>query len=356
MSENALEIVKMLERLSEMSADTSSEGRRILLNAVTDLFFVSDETSETARDHYTEISKYSINQMDSAGKVSYAERVAAEPRLPGAIAKKLASDDEVAVAQLVLRLSPVLTDADLASIAVTHSQAHLIAIAERATLSENVTDVLVERGDRNVLRTVSGNEGAAFSGNGFEILIRRGIGDVRIAYNLAERCDSLPASQARRVRQIATLMSATKGPFVETETLNNSTDQRLASKARERRLEVRLLIADLKEGKREIDDIVELLVKDERAFDFAQVVSSFSNIPNTQALRALLHKEASGIAVACRAMGLGSAAFRAVLEMRAGRLGIPAQQVDQDMASYESLTTEISERAMRFLRVRGKVT
>ena len=108
------------------------------------------------------------------------------------------------------------------------------------------------------------------------------------------------------------------GPTVETEIVDGSTDQRLARKARERRLEVRLLIADLKDGKRTIDDVVELLVRDDRAFDLAQVVSSFSDIPNTQALRALLQKEASGIAVACRAMGLGSAAFRTVLE-NAGR-------------------------------------
>ena len=80
------------------------------------------------------------------------------------------------------------------------------------------------------------------------------------------------------------------GPTVETEIVDGSTDQRLARKARERRLEVRLLIADLKDGKRTIDDVVELLVRDDRAFDLAQVVSSFSDIPNTQALRALFAK------------------------------------------------------------------
>lgn len=345
----------MLVRLSKMSANASSEGRRAVLNAVTDLFLVDDEPSETAREHYTEIAKRSIGQMKIADKASYAERVAAEPKLPGAIARKLASDDEITTAQLVLRLSPVLTDADLASIAATHSQAHLVAIAERATLSENVTDVLVERGDHKVLRTVSGNEGAAFSEGGFDTLIRRGDGDAQITHNLVERSDSLPASQARRVLQIAELMSTTSGASLETETVNGFTDPQLASKARERRLEVRLLIADLKEGKRAIDDVVELLVKDDRAFDLAQVVSSFSDIPSTQALRALLQKEASAIAVACRAMGLGSDAFRAVLALRAGRLGIPEKQIDKDLASYEGLTTEMSERAMRFLKVRGKV-
>jgi hypothetical protein len=86
------------------------------------------------------------------------------------------------------------------------------------------------------------------------------------------------------------------------------------------------------------------------------VISTFSDIPNTQALRALLQKEASGIAVACKAMGLSETSFRSVLEMRASRLGIPAKQIERDLASYEGLTAELSERAMRFLKVRSKVT
>ncbi len=346
----------MLERLSEMSADASSEGRRTLLNAVTDLFLHDGETSEAANEHYTEIAKRSLDAMDSDDRAAYAERVAAEPQLPNPIAKRLATDDEAAVAQLVLRLSPVLSDDDLAAIAVTHSQAHLAAIAERASLSETVTDVLVERGDRKVLRTVSGNEGATFSDRGLDTLITRGDGDTQIARNLAERSDDLPATQARRVLQIAAKMSLAPAPDIETEVIDASKNKHFARKARERRLEVRLLIADLKDGKRTIDEVVTSLCGDDRAFDLAQVLSTFSDIPNTQALRALLQKEASGIAVACKAMGLSAAGFRSVLEMRASRLGIPAKQIERDLASYEGLTAELSERAMRFLKVRSKVS
>ena len=346
----------MLERLSEMSADTSSEGRRELLNAVTDLFLVDEEASDAASEHYTDIARRSLDAMDSGDRAAYAERVAEAPQLPKPIAKQLASDDEVAVAHLVLRLSPVLSDDDLAAIAVTHSQAHLAAIAERASLSETVTDVLVERGDRKVLRTVSGNEGASFSDKGLDTLITRSDGDTQVARNLAERSDELPATQARRVLQIAAQMSLAPAPDVETEVIDASKNKQFARKARERRLEVRLLIADLKEGKREIDDVVTSLCEDDRAFDLAQVISTFSDIPNTQALRALLQKEASGIAVACKAMGLSENGFRHVLEMRASRLGIPAKQIDRDLASYVDLTAELSERAMRFLKVRSKVT
>lgn len=76
-------------------------------------------------------------------------------------------------ARLVLSLS-VLTDTDLAAIAVSQSQQHLVAIAERARLSESVTDILVERGDQKILHTVSANEGANFSDRGFDRLLERG--------------------------------------------------------------------------------------------------------------------------------------------------------------------------------------
>lgn len=66
----------------------------------------------------------------------------------------------------MLKLSPVLTDTDLAAIAVSQSQRHLMAIAERARLSESVTDILVERGDRGVLHAVSANDGASLSDKG----------------------------------------------------------------------------------------------------------------------------------------------------------------------------------------------
>lgn len=347
----------MLERLSEMSADRTSEGRRELLHAVTDLFLVDKPPSPEASEHYADIAGRSLDSMNDAHRANYAERVAAEPSLPNLVAKRLASDESAEVAHLVLKLSPVLTDADLAAIAVSHSQAHLAAIAERVSLSSSVTDILVERGDRKVLRTVSGNDGAAFSDGGLDTLIKRGGADREITGNLARRADSLPADHARRVLQIAAQMSVAPGAGGDyvTETVTGEPPTRLARKARERRLEVRLLIADLKDGKRVVDDVVTTLVNEDRAFDLAQVISTFGDVPNTQVLRALLQKDASGIAVACKAIGLSRNAFGAILELRAARLGLTPAQVRRDLAEYQNIPVELSERAMRFLKVRNKV-
>lgn len=343
----------MLDQLARLSTDSSSEGRRRLLNAVTDLFLVDSDPTEEAQDHYSAIAERSLSDMETTDRKDYADRVAGEPTLPRKVATTLASDPEAEVARLVLKLSPVLTDADLAAIAVTHSQKHLLAIAERASLSENVTDILVDRGDRQVLRTVSGNEGAAFSDRGFERLVERGGEDREVQANLTRRQDQLPISQARRVMQIAA-QAAFADPGHPVELISGDPPKRVVREARERRLELKLLIADLKDGRRGIDDVVSILARDDRAFDLAQVISTFSDIQNAQALRALLQPEPTAVAVACRALGLSSESFKDVLELRAKRLGIPASRIAADIAAYEALPAETSERAMRFLKVRAK--
>lgn len=345
----------MLDELARLSADATSENRRRLLNAVTDLFLHDSEPSAESQEHFSDIATRSLEKLGTPDRKDYAERVAAEPALPRKVATALATDPEADVAKLVLKLSPVLTDADLAAIAVTHSQQHLLAIAERATLSENVTDILVDRGDRQVLRTVSGNEGAAFSESGFDKLVARGGGDAAVRRNLQTRRESLPVSQARRVMQIAAQAAARTETAHAVELISGEEPKRMVRQARERRLELKLLIADLKDGRRTIDDVVTILAHDDRAFDLAQVISTFSEIPNAQALRALLQPESTGVAVACRALGVDRDAYRAVLELRTKRLGLPEAKIDAEVRSYEALPAETSERAMRFLKMRGKV-
>ena len=114
----------------------------------------------------------------------------------------------------MLRHSPRLDDGYLSATAATHSQQHLLAIAQRSALSEAVTDVLVERGDREVVRSVAQNTGARFSNAAFRTLVERSVGDEVLAVHvgtrrdlprqhllkLVERASADGASEARRGR------------------------------------------------------------------------------------------------------------------------------------------------------------
>ena len=106
--------------------------------------------------------------------------------------RRLARDDEIAVAGPVLAQSVRLTPTDLVDIAETKSQAHLLAISGRDAIEPVVTDVLVHRGDEKVVRTVVANPGASFSDNGFGVLVRRANEDEAVSERLARRADIPP--------------------------------------------------------------------------------------------------------------------------------------------------------------------
>ncbi len=336
----------MLQSLSRMPADMSSDSRRQLLNAVTDLFLLDSEPSDTSKSHYGEIALHTLPHLGGEDRKHYADNVAAVPSLPHAVAVSLASDTDSEVAKLVLKLSPVLTDTDLAAIAVSQTQAHLTAIAERARLSESVTDILVERGDSAVLRTVSGNEGAQFSDHGFDRLLQRGGDDVVVGEALARRGDLSP-QRAQRVLRIVEQVAE------QGERSKDSAD--LARQARQQRLEVKLLLADLRAQVRTLAEVVTMLADEDRAFHLAQVIAAAGEISNEQSLRVLLQREVSGIAVLARALDLDKETFRAVLSLRGRRLYFAAKTIEDDLRDYARLDAATADRTMRFLRLKTKV-
>src|SRR5229473_2306722 len=97
--------------------------------------------------------------------------------------------DEIEVAARVLRNSERLDAQTLVANARTKSQPHLLAISKRKSLEHSVTDVLVTRGNREVVNSVANNAGARFSGSGFLHLIKRAEGDSILAEQLGLRKD-----------------------------------------------------------------------------------------------------------------------------------------------------------------------
>jgi len=340
----------MLRSLTRIPPDLSSDERRQLLTAVTDLFLLDGHPSEQAKEHYGEIAVRSLSHLGSGDRRGYADQVAAVPSLPHAVAVTLAGDADADVARLVLKLSPVLTDTDLAAIAVSQSQRHLVAIAERVQLSEGVTDILVERGDSHVLQTVSSNEGAQFSDQGFDKLLSRGGDDAVVTHALSRRSDLAP-NRAQRVLRIVEQMSDTPAA----PNAQPTDGQSLARQARQQRLEVKLLLSDLTAKVRELDDVLIMLADEDRAYHLAQVLAQAADITPEQALRVLMQKDGRGIAVACKSLGVGADAFRAIITLRGRRLYFSVTDLDDAVKDYIKLDVATADRTLRFLKVRTKL-
>ena len=100
---------------------------------------------------------------------------------PPKVSRLLALDDAIEVAGPVLRRSESLDDETLITGAKTKGQEHLLAISQRKQLSEDVTDVLVERGNQQVVMSTASNAGARFSDFGYSTLVTRSETDTELA-------------------------------------------------------------------------------------------------------------------------------------------------------------------------------
>lgn len=130
-----------------------------------------------------------VPHAELASRVDLAERFSRLNNAPRHLVSQLARENEIAVAAPVLRRSPVLDDAALLEIARLKGQGHLLAMTERPALSAAITDVLVERGDRDVVRRAAANAGAVFSSGSYSELIKRAAQDGVLTLRIGQRSD-----------------------------------------------------------------------------------------------------------------------------------------------------------------------
>src|SRR3954468_9720225 len=137
-----------------------------------------------------------VPHADIAERAELAERLSVLANAPRGLVGQLAHDDEIAIAGPLLRCSPLIDEKMLIEIASEKGQDHLLAMAERPTLSADLTDVIVARGDRKVVRRAAGNAGAAFSSSSYSTLIKRAGQDGVLTIKLGQR-DDLSSDQLK---------------------------------------------------------------------------------------------------------------------------------------------------------------
>lgn len=156
----------------------NSESRVNTLRRITDLFLHdADRLNEEQISVFDDVLCLLAEKIEKTALAELGSRLAPVDTAPIRVIKRLARDEEIVVAGPVLTSSKRLSTTDLIELAQTKSQAHLLAISGRATLDSKLTDVLVVRGDREVVSTLAKNAGANFSETGFTRLVERTEGD-----------------------------------------------------------------------------------------------------------------------------------------------------------------------------------
>ena len=183
----------LIPELAEVVGHGSPERRAETLKRITTYFL--DGASRFNEDHvqlFDDVFGCLIAETESKARAELSNRLAPVGNAPVAVVLRLAQDDDISIAGPVLTKSRRLSEADLAEIARSKSQAHLLAIAGRAGLAEPVTDVLVGRGDGAVVRRVVENPSSRLSDVSFSKLVDCAEKDGALAEKLGLRPDIPP--------------------------------------------------------------------------------------------------------------------------------------------------------------------
>src|SRR5436305_12980556 len=166
--------VELLDELQTALAHGTVARRVETLRRVTDLFLDGAvDYSDEQIALFDDVFKCLIRHIEASARTYLASRLAPVASAPPLTVRTLAFDDVIEVAAPVLSQSERLDDEALIETARNKSQAHLMAISTRKNLSGAVTDVLILRGDDDVVQNTVNNPGAQCTERGYGRLVAR---------------------------------------------------------------------------------------------------------------------------------------------------------------------------------------
>jgi uncharacterized protein (DUF2336 family) len=332
----------LISELEDAISHGNDERRAKTLRRVTDLFVFG--SGHFSQDH--------IALFDGV----FNHLIAPIANAPPKAIRTLAFDDAIAVAGPVLKLSPQLDNAALVENARTKSQQHLLAISKRKSLAETITDVLVERGDRQVALSTAQNPGAKFSEAGYVRLVKRAEGDDQLAQTVGARAE-IPrhhflrilakASQAVRVKletgnqhQAGEVQRAVAHAATEIQTKAAASSHNYAAASA-------LVGAMQAEGRLRESDI-ETFAREGKFEEATAALAVLSELPTDAVERAIVHDRVESILIICKAIGLSWNTVKAVLTLRADKGGLSKYDLENYLALFTRLKQATARHVLKF--------
>jgi uncharacterized protein (DUF2336 family) len=346
------------ETLKQLAREPSPQRRHELMRAISTAFFAAPGRTPTELSLFDDIMDTVLAEVEPLARRELSERIADLDDVPYRTLRRLARD-AIEVAEPVLMRSPVLDDADLAPIAREHSQEHLLAIARRLTVSEVVTDILVERGNDEVAGTVTGNEGARFSDAGFEWLAARATACETILNRLVMRRD-LPERVATDLLPMLASAIASKIDAVQVE-VETPAAHKLIGVAR-RLLADRLRTAvsgarpiailneQIARGNLSPSEAVAELADADEPLALAVFIAGRLGLRSETVVRNIFAAGEETLMLICRAAALNVEAFQAILRLRIRRRCAAAAAPAQLTKDYLRIPRQMAENVMASVR------
>ena len=165
--------------------------------------YETGDMDDGARQIAEDIFRHLARDVEVRVRQALSENLKESRIVPHDVALTLAKD-VIAVAEPILKSSQVLTDEDLVEIIETQPAASLVAIAQRATVPEAVSEALVDNGDEIVVVTLVANQGAEVSETTFGKVLDTYPENDKVKESVVRR-EKLPVKLAER---LVTMVSA----------------------------------------------------------------------------------------------------------------------------------------------------
>lgn len=338
--------------LVRLARDRTEAGRKAFADALSDIFVADGtEMSESERMIMYDILHRVIQDIEIAMRAEVSQHLAGLPDVPRNLAKIL-GNDEIEVAYPILSLSTVLLDEDLIEIARNRTIEHQVAIAERPEVSEAVSDVLVELGQETVIAALLKNQNARIASATLEYVVEESRRVDAFQQPILRRNELPPHLAARMVMWVsAALRQYILDNFEVDEglvddALENTALEIISAPASPARKASQL--ADTLDGEGELSP--ELLVnalRDGEMRLFVALFRKFTGLSEGLVMDILLEPAGEGLAIACKASGIGKAYFIAIFALvRRTRPGTE-RQFRREIRTIMTLFDRMSEEAAK---------
>ena len=342
----------------------SAEKHGEILRQITTLFLEGSKNFN--EDHirlFDDVFGRLIEEIEGRAKAELSRRLAPIANAPIEILRRLANDEDIAVAAPVLTQSPRLQEKDLVDIARNKGQAHLAALSERNPLMPAVTDILVQRGDRDVVQKVADNPGARLSEAGYSSLVRRAQNDGDLAASVAHRAD-IPDHLFRELLMRATevvqrrLLAAAK-PETQAEirrVLAKVSGEVAASIHPTRNFAAALETGRGAAASGTLDEtMVAGFASAGRYEETVAALAALCDVPLDVIDKMMNGERPDPVLILCKSINFSWPTVRTVILVRPGSRGKSAPALDQASANFDKLSALTAQRVARFWQTTNTV-
>ncbi len=345
----------LLATLDQIAKHGSRERRAETLKRITDLFLegAGGFTPEQIR-LFDEIFNRLVLKIEARARFELSVSLAGLSNAPHDVVRQLANDGNIAVARPVLEHSLCLDDPDLLDVAKSKSQLHLLAISNRSQIAETITDILVRRGDRDVVRAVAGNSGARLSPNGFSTLVRKAEKDGILAEKVGLRADipepllRLLFTKAVRVVQKRLLAAATPETRIRILHVLSAISGENGTDASPHTGVAAEIATPSAQPEIELDEMILAKLASEGNHEETVLgLSKLCKIPIQSMHRIMESKGGDPALVLCRALGFGWPTARAIVLLQTRGLGMSAHSLEIKNRHFDKLSIPGCQDVMR---------